>query len=62
MIWGLNPGRGDRFTLLQTVQTSSGDTQPPIQKLPGFCLGGTGAGGDVDYLPPYNAKVKNEWR
>jgi hypothetical protein len=62
MIWGLIPGRGNRFSLLQNVQTSSGDTQPPIQQLPGFCPRGTGAGGGVDHLPPYNAKVKNEWR
>jgi len=27
-----------------------------------FCPGGAGAGGDVDHLPPNNAKVKNEWR
>jgi hypothetical protein len=62
MIWGLNPNRGNRFSLLQNVQTSYGATQPPIQQLPGFCSGDTGAGGDVDHLPPYNVKVKNEWR
>ena len=61
MICGLNPGRGNRFSLLQTVQ-SSGATQPPIQQLPIFFPGGKEAGGDVYHLPPYNAKVKNEWR
>lgn len=61
-IGAMNPGRGKRFSLLQNVQTSSVATQPPIQQLPSFCPGGTGAGGNVDHLPPYNAKFKNGWR
>jgi hypothetical protein len=54
-------GAGNLF-LHHRVQTGSGDTQPPIQWVPGaLSLEVKRPEGEADYSPPSSAEVKNTW-
>jgi hypothetical protein len=54
------PGRGKIFSLLYSVQTGSGPTQPPIQWAPeDLSPGVKRPGHEADYSLPSSAEIKN---
>jgi hypothetical protein len=61
MIWGSNPGRGKRFSLLQNAETGSG-VYPASYSMGtrSSFSGGKAAGHETDHSPPPSTKVKNE--
>jgi hypothetical protein len=55
------PAETQDFSFLQSVQTGSGDTQPPIQWIKtALSLKGNQPGSEADHSPPSNDKFKNE--
>jgi hypothetical protein len=55
-------GAGKNLPLHHPVQTSSGATQPPIQRIPeAFYLEVKRPGRETDHTPPTVAEVKNAW-
>ena len=59
-----NPGRGNRFSVLQDVQTGSGaDPASYLMGIGRFFFPGVKrpGGGEVDHLSPTSADIKNEW-
>jgi hypothetical protein len=53
MIGGSSPRRGWNFSLRLRLQTGSGPTQPPIQRVPGtFSLGVKRPGSEAEKSPP----------
>jgi hypothetical protein len=56
------PAGARNFSLHHRVQNGSGDTQPPIQWVPGaLSLGVKRPGREADHSPPSSAEVKNAW-
>jgi hypothetical protein len=50
------------FLFVTTSRPALGPTQLPIQSVSGaLSLGVKRSGREVDYSPPSNAEVKNEW-
>jgi hypothetical protein len=56
------PGRARNCSLLQSVRTGSGATQPPVHWVPGAASWVVKwLGCEFNYSGPCSAKVKNEW-
>ena len=62
MVWGLNPGKGKKFSLLQNAQTGSG-AQPSYytEGTEFFFTKVKQPRCEVDHSPPSSAEVKNGW-
>jgi hypothetical protein len=59
---GLIPDRGKIFFfLLQSIQTGSGPTQPPLQYIRGALFWKGGGGHEADCSPLSSTEVKTEW-
>ena len=56
---GLIPGRGKRYSFVQSIHTNSGATQPPTQCIRGELF--LGDGGMGDHSPPPRAEGMKEW-
>jgi len=61
MLWGSNPGRGQRFFSSLKVRLALGPTQLSVQWVLWFLLEVKWPGPVVNHSPPSSAKVKNEW-
>jgi hypothetical protein len=57
-----SPGRVKNFSLLHVVQTGSGVTQLPNQRVPGALSPGVKwPGREADHPPPASAEFKKMW-